>query len=237
MNPHHIFRTRFFVLFFWVTLALHAESGRSSLGGAWSFALDPVDVGVTQEWFKPGLLIDKWDKVIVPHCYTVDPRYHYFTGSAWYLKNFSSGAQPDGVRTFIHFDAVFYQAQVWLNGQLLGAHEGGYTPFEFDVTGLLANENVLALRVNNAWSTTTIPGAKTRVDYQSLNYGQMYPWMNFGGITREVSLITRPEIYLDKVKIEAAPDLVAKTARLNILAFVRNRSSQPWNGNNLGLAV
>ena len=229
--------SKIFGLFLWLTLALHAQSVRTPLNGEWSFALDPVDAGMQQEWFKPGLINEKWDKVTVPHCYSVDPRYHYFTGSTWYFKNLPGAPLPKDGRVFIRFEAVFYQATVWLNGKLLGGHEGGYTPFEFDVTGLLANENFLAVRVNNAWSTTTIPGAKTKVSYQSLNYGQLYPWMNYGGITRPVTLITRPDLYVDKVKVETTPDLVAKTARLSIQAFVRNRSSQPWNGNELGLAV
>lgn len=219
-----------FVLFCWLALALHGETARTSLDGQWLFALDPVKVGVEQEWFKPGLATDKWDKVTVPHCYTVDARYHYFTGSVWYLKNFPAAVQPAGVRTFIRFEAVFYQAQVWLNGKLLGGHEGGYTPFEFDATDLLAGDNLIAIRVNNEWNTTTMPGAKTKVDYQSLNYGQLYPWMNYGGITREVSLITRPEVYIEQVKIDAIPDLTTKTATLRIKALMRNKSAQSWSG-------
>ena len=225
------------VLLLWLSGALHAQSVKTSLNGEWSFALDPVDAGVAQEWFKPGLINSKWDKVTVPHCYSTDRRYHYHTGTAWYFKTIPAASLAPEGRAFIRFDAVFYQATVWLNGQLLGTHEGGYTPFEFDVTGLLAADNFIAVRVNNTWSTTTIPGAKTKVSYQSLNYGQLYPWMNYGGITRPVTLITRPALYVDKVKIETAPDLAAKTARLDIRVFVQNRSSQPWNPRALGLTL
>ncbi len=214
-----------------------AGRAETSLGGEWSFTLDPVNAGVEQEWFKPGLSLDRWDKVLVPHCFSADPRYRNFTGSAWYLRKFVRPSSATNTRTFLHFDAAYYRTQVWLNGQLIGEHEGGYTPFEFDVTGLLTEENLLAVRVNNSWDTTTIPGAKTKVDYQSLNVGQLFPWMNYGGITRDVSLITRPELYVDKVKIEATPDLNAGTARIGIAAFVRNRSSQPWKGNDLALVV
>ena len=228
---------KFLVLLFCLGGALQAQTTKTSLNGEWLFALDPVDAGVTQEWFKPGLPTDKWDKVAVPHCYSTDPRYHYHTGTAWYLRKLTPPSPTKDGRAFIRFDAVFYQATVWLNGQLVGTHEGGYTPFEFDVTGLLADENLLAVRVNNAWSTATIPGAKTKVAYQSLNYGQLYPWMNYGGITRPVTLITRPALYVDKVKIETLPDLTAKTARLDIRVYVQNRSSQPWNARDLGLTL
>ena len=143
MNSPAAARATILGLFLWLVLELHAQTVRTSLDGRWNFALDPVDAGVAQDWFKPGLPVDKWDKVTVPHCYSVDPRYHYYTGSAWYLKKFPAAAPAAAGRAFIRFEAVFYQAQVWLNGKLLGEHEGGYTPFEFDVTGLLADENLL----------------------------------------------------------------------------------------------
>jgi len=221
-------------LFFSTRAAGRTET---SLSGEWKFALDPVDVGVEQEWFKPGLALERWDKVVVPHCFSADPRYRNFTGPTWYLRKFVQPGTTEGARTFVRFEAAFYRTKVWLNGKLLGEHEGGYTPFEFDVTGLLTEQNELAVRVDNSWDTTTIPGAKTRVDYQSENIGQLFPWINYGGITRNVALITRPALYVDKVKIVATPDLVAGTARLSVAAFVRNQSSQNWNGNDLKVAV
>ena len=215
---------------------LHAQRTQTALDGEWRLALDPVDVGVAQAWFKPGMPMEKWDKVTVPHSFTVDARYHEFTGSVWYRRSFTA-SRSEGVRVFLRFEAVFYRAQVWLNGKLLGEHEGGYTPFEFDVTDLLAGENQLAVCANNAWSTTTIPGAKTSIDYQSANYGQLYPWMNYGGLTREVYLITRPAACLDKIKVEAQPDLAANTARVRVSATVKNRSTEPWNPARLAFVV
>jgi len=183
----------------------------TSLGGEWSFALDPINVGVEQGWFKPDFPLDRWDKVLVPHSYSADPRYRNFTGPTWYLRKFVRPSSAAGVRTFLHFEAAFYRTQVWLNGKLLGAHEGGYTPFEFDLTGLLTEQNQLAVRVDNSWDTTTIPGAKTKVDYQSLNVGQLVPWINYGGITREVALITRPEL---SVGTKGNAHLVAEVPRV-----------------------
>lgn len=215
----------------------HAQTVKTSLDGEWRFALDPVDAGVTQEWFKPGLVDDKWDKVSVPHCYSTDRRYHYHTGPAWYFKKFPAPAPDADGRVFIRFDAVYYHATVWLNGKELGEHEGGYTPFEFDVTGLVSADNHLAVRVDNSWSTATLPGAKTKVGYQRLHYGQLFPWMNYGGITRPVSLVARPALHIDKVRIETHPDLAAGTARLDVRIFVKNASSHPWTGEGFGLTL
>ena len=206
-------------------VALRAQSGQERLKGDWLFGLDPVNVGMDQEWFQPDFPVDKWDKVTVPHCFSVDPRYYRYTGTAWYLKRFSKVNFPDGHRAVIRFEAVFYKAQVWLNGKLVGEHEGGYTPFEIDVTDALSDENALALRVNNAWDSTTIPGAKTEVPYQSANMAQMFPWINYGGITREVKFFIKPPVYIRNVRVEATPDLARKTARIKVFAAIRNTSS------------
>lgn len=199
-----------------------------SLNGEWRFGLDPVGVGEAQGWFEPGFINYQWDIVSVPHCYTVDPRYHYYTGNAWYFKTFTAPSKTDDHRVYLRFEAVFYQATVWVNGKVAGTHEGGYTPFEFDVTDLLTatdeGKQSLAVRVNNAWGTDTIPGAKTKVDYQNLNYGQLFPWMNYGGITRQVSLLVRPRVHISSLKVDAMPDLKNGTASLKIQASIRNQS-------------
>ena len=104
--------------------ALYAQPKRTALHGEWTFGLDPVNVGVEQEWFQATFPSERWDKVTVPHCYSIDPRYHYYTGTAWYFKRFSEIAVPEGSRVFIRFEAVFYKAHVWLNGKAVGEHEG-----------------------------------------------------------------------------------------------------------------
>ena len=129
-----------------------------SLNGEWHFAVDPAGEGERDRWFAPDLDQRRWDRVDVPHCWPVDPRYQY-TGRAWYRRSFTS---PEGIgsrHARIEFDAVFARARVWLNGTLVGAHEGGYTPFGFDVTHLLKNgqPNVVVVEADNSWSIRTIP--------------------------------------------------------------------------------
>jgi len=197
--------------------------GRSaaSLNGNWTFALDPVKVGEREGWYRPEVASDKFDEVTVPHCFSVDKRYEFYTGKAWYFKRFPSrGSGELPMRSWLHFDAVFYRARVWLNGERVGDHEGGYTPFEVEVTGKLKQENVLAVEVDNSWDTTTIPGAKTSVPYQAGNVGQQYPWINYGGITRPVSLVTRPEVFIKRIKVSTDPDLKKGAARVRVRAVV-----------------
>lgn len=196
----------------------------SELNGQWTFALDPLKVGEQRKWFENVFPSDKFDKVKVPHCFSVDPRYMFYTGTAWYFKKFAA-APVDNGHVFVKFDAVFYKSKIWLNGNMIGEHEGGYTPFEFDVTQYLKPENVLAVQVSNAWDTTTIPGAKTAVGYSGDNAGQVFPWINYGGLTRAVHLINRPDIYVGNAKIVAEPDLNKGDASIRITALVKNSAS------------
>ena len=68
----------------------------------------------------------------------------------WYERSFTIPVEYEGKRIFIHFGAVDYKAEVWVNGLFVGEHEGGYTPFSFDITGLVqavGRENILTVKV------------------------------------------------------------------------------------------
>lgn len=222
-------RTSILVLLFFIGPLITSAQGRtkSSLDGSgWTFALDPVNAGEHEQWFKTDYPSQVFDKVTVPHSFSVDPRYAYFTGPAWYFKKFTASSPQPGHRAILKFDAVFYKASIWFNGRMIGEHEGGYTPFELDITADLKTSNTLAIRVNNSWDTTTIPGAKTVNSYQSANMSQVFPWINYGGLTRSVYLLTRPDVFLQKVKIVTSPDLVKGSAVIKVTALVKNLSSQ-----------
>ncbi len=203
------------------------NQSRISLNGAWTFTLDPVKVGEANRWYATTFVINGFDKVQVPHSFSVDKRYFYYTGTAWYFKNFQATAVPPGHRAFLQFEAVFYKTTVWLNGKKVGAHEGGYTPFELDVTDHLQAKNILALSVNNEWDTTTIPGAKTLDTFTRTDHSQLYAWMNYGGITRPVHFIIRPEVFIQKAQVIAEPHQSKGDARIRIRAFVNNLTVQP----------
>src|SRR4030095_14534075 len=107
----------------------------------------------------------------------------YYEGTIWYKKSFSYDVDPSK-RTFLYFAGVNYQCEVYLNGEKIGSHEGGFTPFQFELTGKIrAGINGLIIRVNNERKEDAIP---------SLNYD----WWNYGGITRDVYLIETPLTYI-----------------------------------------
>jgi beta-glucuronidase len=198
------------------------------LHGAWHFTLDPAGVGEPEGWYRAGYPTNRWDQVQVPHCFSVDKRYLFYTGATWYRRTFPW--QPAaGKRVRLHFDAAYYGCSIWLNDRPAGTHEGGYTPFSFDVTGLLkGGENTLAVRVdNNTWKRGTIPGAKDEYGEADAPAGQFPGWMNYGGLVRPVYLTVEPEVYLENVKVDADPDLAKGTATIRLKTRVRNASGGP----------
>ncbi len=193
------------------------------LHSEWLFALDPANMGETGKWFADNQPTNRWDKVTVPHCFSVDRRYQFYTGKVWYRRTFPW--QPTGnKRVLLHFDASFYATTIYLNNQPVGTHEGGYTPFHIDITSYLkAGDNLLVVAVdNNTWKPGSIPGSK---DNNQVNDPFM-GWINYGGLIRPVYLTTEAETYLENLKVETMPDLTKGTATVRVRARIRNASGQ-----------
>jgi beta-glucuronidase len=192
------------------------------LHGEWLFALDPAEAGVINKWYTNKTAESgRMDKVVVPHCFSSDPRYAGYTGTVWYLKQFPWKSAA-GKRVILHFDAAYYKTHIWLNDQKVGDHEGGYTPFSFDVTDFLKEgNNLLAVSVNNdTWKPGTIPGAKDNGQINDPFMG----WLNYGGLIRPVYFTIEPEVYAENIKIDAVPDLAKGTAIIKTKLRIRNAS-------------
>lgn len=112
------------------------------------------------------------------------PELRHYDGLIWLQRRFDAAPAP-GQRSFLRFEAVNYRAHVYLNGQLVGRHEGGFTPFVLEVTdGLRAAGNRLVVGVDSRHDAQSIPGEIT-------------DWDNYGGITRPVRLIHAPATFID----------------------------------------
>ncbi|MDB5196196.1 MAG: Beta-glucuronidase, partial [Flaviaesturariibacter sp.] len=109
----------------------------------------------------------------------------YYEGTVWYRKSFDAKLPTPDQKHFIYFGAVNYRADVYLNGKKLGMHKGGFTPFNFEIpAGLLkARDNNLVVKVDNKRAADEIPTLNT-------------DWWNYGGITRDVSLVTVPQTFI-----------------------------------------
>jgi hypothetical protein len=106
------------------------------LNGAWEFAYDDADRGTEEAWYRPGVhVFDRGITVPFPPESRAsgigEPGFHPIL---WYRRVLPVPTELGGDRLLLHFGAVDYGAAVWVNGQLAGCHEGGHTPFHFDIT-------------------------------------------------------------------------------------------------------
>lgn len=115
-----------------------------SLNGTWKFEFDDENIGIQEHWYNHAPFSRE---ILVPFAYQSelsgigDPRFH---DVVWYQRQFSVETDQADTRVLLHFGAVDYKAQVWINGQFAGQHEGGHTPFTVDATDLVsAGANLL----------------------------------------------------------------------------------------------
>jgi beta-glucuronidase len=187
-------------------------SGRSttSLNGQWQAIVDPYDVGFIDYRAHPLKNNNAFFKNYKPKSkselveYDFDTAGHlnvpgdwntqresllFYEGTVWYKRTFDF-AKSSKNRLFIHFGAANYHASVYLNGEELGQHEGGFTPFDFEITDRVrTQDNFLILRVNNTRGMDQVPTMNT-------------DWWNYGGITRPVTLVEVPETFIQDYSIQ-----------------------------------
>lgn len=134
------------------------------LCGPWGFATDVHDEGHAAGWYADPAPFDQTIEVpYPPESKLSGISDHHCLSLVWYRRSFSLGRRPGpGERIILHFGAVDYAAQVWLNGTYLGAHEGGHTPFSFDITAALSDhdEQLITLRAEDRQDDGTQPRGK-----------------------------------------------------------------------------
>ena len=135
------------LLLLFATASLHAML-RTSLDGAWKLATDPGNTGKADKWFASGPRPGAVDSNVPGIIQQTFPGYH---GVVWYWKSLDIPRVSDQEQLQITFGAADYFAEAWLNGQYLGSHEGGETPFSFDVTrqARAGESNSLVVRLIN----------------------------------------------------------------------------------------
>lgn len=174
-----------------------------SLNGNWQIIIDPYENGYYNYRYEPAengyfknqkpqnksdLIeydFDKSETLKVPGDWnTQKEKLLLYEGTIWYKKDFDYQALTPTRRLFVHFGAVNYKAVVYLNGARLGDHEGGFTPFNFEITNLVKEkDNFLIVKVDNKRSREFVPTLNT-------------DWYNYGGITRDVNLAEVPSAFI-----------------------------------------
>ncbi len=173
-----------------------------SLDGSWQARLDPEDVGSGQGWARPEVPFDR--ELRVPMAWqAADPSLRQYAGVVWYRRPFRAPATWRGQSVAARFGAVDYEARVWLNGQDVGGHTGGYTPFEVELSPFLdwSGDNWLTMRVLDPAVLDEVPHGKQGGRWYTAVSG---PWQS-------VALVTRPEQRLTRIR--CYPDGLRGTVR------------------------
>ena len=184
----------------------------TSLNGKWHYIVDVQEEGYydyrmnpTRWGFfrnakpqKPEDLIeydfDKAEEMELPSDWnTRDERLFFYEGTVWFYKKFNvqgSKFKAEKRRALLYFGAVNYDAHVYVNGNHVGHHIGGFTPFNYDVTDQLKDgENFVIVKVDNKRHAEDVPT-------------QIFDWWNYGGITRDVLLVDVPETYVENYSLQ-----------------------------------
>jgi len=193
-----------------------------SLDGQWQTIIDPYESGYYDYRYQPSAngyfkdakpksksdLIeydfDTSDSLKVPGDWnTQTEQLLLYEGTIWYRKSFDY-QRKENTRLFIYFGAANYLADVYLNGEKIGRHEGGFTPFNFEVTSLVRDKsNSLIVKVDNQRRRDAVPTLIT-------------DWWNYGGLTRQVKLVETPASFVQDYFIQ-----LQKGSRNQIKGWVR----------------
>jgi len=182
-----------------------------SLDGAWEIIFDPQNQGRGGRWHQQQVFSAHPDRrdILVPGCWELTEK--DYEGVAFYRRTFKVPENWKGKVIRLHFDAVNFLSEVWLNDTAVGVHEGGFTPFEFRVDRLIkpGEKNTLILRV---------VGPILLQDKQVDGVGPMETpqWRGAitGGIWQSVRLIATDDSYIEDVFIE--PEISNDTATFHL---------------------
>lgn len=193
-----------------------------TLDGAWRFHKGEA-VGAE----RPGYDDRTWETVAIPHSWNaedvfdtrrlkdeIDVYEMYYRGPGWYRKRFSVDTSLRGSRLTLRFQGANQTADVWLNGRRLGRHEGGYTPFEFDVTHAVraGAPNTLAVRVDNSYNPAIPPHTA------DFNF--------YGGVYRQVQLVGTHPVRVERVRL-STPEVSWTRAVVQARTTLANATGEP----------
>ena len=177
-----------------------------SLNGEWHYAIDQYDTCLRQKWFleqyfdKDGrsLPVDfsfqDWPTISLPcSVNTEKPELFCYEGPLVFTRTFSWDMQENmGKKVFLRIGAANYFSYVFLNGKYICKHEGGSTPFMWDVTEYLEKENRILIVSDNTRNHLFVPTENT-------------DWFNYSGVYRDIELVALPTEYLKDLKVNLVP--------------------------------
>jgi len=213
----------------------------TSLNGVWNYIVDPYQTGFysfhldqydKQEKPAKGAFFtnyhavnkqelveydfDKSPTINIPGDWNSQvPELKYYEGNVWFKKSFDYNLAANK-RLFVYLGAINYKADVYLNGKKLGTHEGGFTPFNYEVTSIVQpKDNFLVIKVDNTRHKEDVPTVNT-------------DWWNYGGITRDVTLIEEEASFIEDYNVQLKKgnaNVISGFIKINNLDPAKNQVS------------
>ena len=166
-------------------------------------------ISLSGEWLfqRDGAPSDEWKTVTVPSSFEQHEGIE-FDGVGWYCKRIPPFAVPPGKRILLHFQAAATEAAVWWDGEKLGTHVGGWTPFRFDITEQVhrapaGRSHELRVRLDE------------KVGHNTQGFLPIVA-SHFGGLWQEAALLIVPAAFCDDLRLLAVGDLATSEVRLEI---------------------
>lgn len=199
-----------------------------SLDGIWDFAVDTDGRGRDERWWSGPLAQPRL--MAVPASYNdipADPTVRDHVGDVWYQRTIQVPLRWAGQRIALHFDAATHRATVWLDDHEVASHEGGYTPFEADISDLVqpGSRHRVTVVVNNELSWQTIPPGvvEERADGTRRQHW-FHDFFNYAGLHRSVWLCGTAPTHIADLTVTTTTDGTTGVVRCTtVMAGLRSR--------------
>lgn len=186
-----------------------------SLNGTWYYAVDQYDTCLRQKWFleryedEKGYSLpvdysfDEWPTMELPACWnTVAKEYLLYEGAFVFTRCFDR-EELSGKRHFLRIGAASMLCRVFLNGRYLGMHRGASTPFFFEITDDIKEQNRLIISVDSTRRGEQVPTENT-------------DWFNYGGVFRDIEIISTPEVFVKEFRMALVRDTDFKKVEVEV---------------------
>ena len=189
-----------------------------TLNGKWHYIVDPMNNGLPEESFFGGFPANKTQKnnlervefsfedaetMNVPGDWnSQNENLFFYRGPVWFYKKFNYSLQPNEL-VHLYIGTSNFSTKIFINGEIVGAFNSGYTAFNFEVSKYLKNgDNFIIIQVDNTLSADTVPTKKT-------------DWWPYGGILGDVQLISTPRTFIQNANLQLS-DISSNEIKLSV---------------------
>jgi beta-galactosidase len=200
---------------------------KQNFNNEWNFKLLTASE-IDSAYFQKNINTNSWEKIQLPHTPKLEPEIvnDQWQGICWYRKNFNLTDNLKGKRLYVKFEGAMNIAEVWVNGEKLVMHQGGYLPFVVDFTHAanFDQENTIAVKLDNRDNPITGPKPLNLLDFNT-----------YGGLYRNVWFIAKDALHITDPILEnkpasggvfvTYPEVSKEIAKVHIQTHVRNENA------------